>query len=275
MKKIFGLIIVWMLIILLSIQVLGFDSGLESLSIDDNTTDYYFDVGIGEPTNIHEGDIFPLGENELFVTLKNSGEIPAYVEVDFLLEFNGEYGWEEIASGVDGPYDLDPDAWIESFFDVFFDLEGEYRATFSLDTPLRKVGSDWHDENPDNDTYIIDVKAGNWITATEAFATCPVNALYFNDKELFPIPPLFYGLPTSIIIGGITVEATVLNATYPFSYVEFYAVNMNWDNQSHIDNTSPYQWEWDGTPGLYFIGVIAKTDYDVGLDGDIVVAIKI
>ena len=34
------------------------------------------------------------------------------------------------------PYDLDPDVWIESFFDVYFDFEGEYRATFSLDTPL-------------------------------------------------------------------------------------------------------------------------------------------
>ncbi len=58
--------------------------------------------------------------------------------------------WQEIFAMGGGPYDLDPDVWIESFFDVFFDTEGEYRATFSLDDPLR---GDWSDDYLENDEY--------------------------------------------------------------------------------------------------------------------------
>ena len=63
-------------------------------------------------------------------------------------------GWQEIFTVGDGPYDLDPDVWIESFFDISYDTEGFYRATFSLDTPSNKSGrGSWSDDYPENDEY--------------------------------------------------------------------------------------------------------------------------
>ena len=60
--------------------------------------------------------------------------------------------WGEIDSSSNGPYDLDPDVWVESFFDIGLDTEpvGYYRATFSLDTPM---DSGWKDDDPKNDKY--------------------------------------------------------------------------------------------------------------------------
>jgi RHS repeat-associated protein len=74
--------------------------------------------------------------------------IEVYID-DVLVEGMGP-GWTEVDSGSNGPYELDPEAWVESFFDVCYDMEGAYRATFSLDTPVR---ANWSDDDPGNDVY--------------------------------------------------------------------------------------------------------------------------
>ncbi len=98
-------------------------------------------------------DLSPLlGEEDVYFAFRFVGEEFDFIEffIDDILIEGEEYDWDEIDSQSNGPYDLDPDVWIESFFDVFYDVEGEYRATFSLDTPLR---SSWFDDNPNNDVY--------------------------------------------------------------------------------------------------------------------------
>ena len=113
----------------------------------------YFDVGIIPPSTIVNGDIRSTGEDSYSITIVNYGDVPASVELDFKLDLLDGFEWEEVDSGSKGPYDLDPDVWIESFFDVFYDLEGEYRATFSLDSPMSK--GDWSDDNPENDKFEV------------------------------------------------------------------------------------------------------------------------
>ena len=109
----------------------------------------YFDVGIIPPSTIVNGDIRSTGEDSYSITIVNYGDVPASVELDFKLDLLDGFEWEEVDSVSKGPYDLDPDVWIESFFDVFYDVEGEYRATFSLDSPISN--EDWSDDNPEND----------------------------------------------------------------------------------------------------------------------------
>jgi len=98
-------------------------------------------------------DLSPvLGEDDVNFAFRFEGEESDFIEffIDDILIEGEEYDWGEIDTSSNGPYDLDPDVWIESFFDVYYDFEGEYRATFSLDTPLR---GNWSDDNPDNDVY--------------------------------------------------------------------------------------------------------------------------
>jgi len=112
-----------------------------------------FDVGIIPPSTIVNGDIRSTGEDSYSITIVNNGDVPASVELDFKLDLLDGFEWGEVDSGSKGPYDLDPDVWIESFFDVSYDSEGEYRATFSLDSPMGK--EDWSDDNPENDKFEV------------------------------------------------------------------------------------------------------------------------
>ena len=89
------------------------------------------DVGIGEPSNIQNGDSRVYGPQNLMVTATNNGETPTSIEIDFSLDALDGLDWSEVDSGSNGPYDLDPDVWVESFFDIGFFTEslGYYRAT--------------------------------------------------------------------------------------------------------------------------------------------------
>jgi len=112
------------------------------------------DVGIVD-SNIHDGYYRGLGSDRLKVAIKNNGDCNVSTYVNFTLEMRNPSlpsGWGEVDSGNKGPYDLDPDAWVESFFDVFYDFEGEYRATFSLETYCQG-NIIYPDFNPDNDVY--------------------------------------------------------------------------------------------------------------------------
>jgi len=98
-------------------------------------------------------DLSPLfGEEDVYLGFRFVGEESDFIEffIDDILIEGEEYDWGELDTSSNGPYDLDPDVWIESFFDVYYDQEGYYRATFSLDTPIRE---DWFDDNPNNDVY--------------------------------------------------------------------------------------------------------------------------
>lgn len=125
---------------------------IEAQKIDTNSKGF-FDVGVGIPTNVLFGQTRYFGADSLVVSVSNYGDSSAMVDVNFLLERFDNDDWAEVDSGGKGPYDLDPDIWVESFFDVTYDFEGEYRATFSLDSPRYK--SDWTDDNPDNDVYQV------------------------------------------------------------------------------------------------------------------------
>ena len=113
----------------------------------------FFDVGVGSPSDILFGQTRYLGEDNFFVSIQNNGDDDVTIYLDFLLERFDVNEWEEIDSGGNGPYDVDPDVWIESFFDVSYDSEGAYRATFSLDSPRSETQSDWSDDNPENDVF--------------------------------------------------------------------------------------------------------------------------
>jgi len=112
------------------------------------------DIGIID-AGIHDGDTRYIGSDTLNVTVKNLGTITTSVMVNLTLEWwnTTASDWEEVDSGSMGPYDLDPDVWVESFFDVYYDFEGEYRATFSLDTPLY---TGWNDNDSSNDNHIAE-----------------------------------------------------------------------------------------------------------------------
>ena len=112
-----------------------------------------FDVGIIPPSTIVNGDTRSTGEDSFSITIVNNGDVSASVELDFELDFLDGFEWEEVDSGSKGPYDLDPDVWIESFFDVYYDFEGEYRATISLDSPMSN--ENWSDDNPENDKFEV------------------------------------------------------------------------------------------------------------------------
>ncbi|HEC76585.1 MAG TPA: hypothetical protein ENI33_04930, partial [Thermoplasmatales archaeon] len=103
---------------------------------------------INEPVDL----ISLQGEENVHLAFVLAGEEYDFMEfyLDDVMIEGYELGWEEVDSGNNGPYEIDPEAWIESFFDVFYDAEGEYRATFSLDSPLK---GDWSDDDPDNDVY--------------------------------------------------------------------------------------------------------------------------
>jgi parallel beta-helix repeat protein len=116
---------------------------------------FIFDVGVGFPSDILYGQTRYLGEDNFFVSVQNNGDGYASVYLDFLLERYDGNEWDEIDSGGNGPYDLDPDVWIESFFDVSYDSQGAYRATFSLDSPRSETQFDWSDDNPENDVFQV------------------------------------------------------------------------------------------------------------------------
>ncbi|MGC9308366.1 MAG: right-handed parallel beta-helix repeat-containing protein, partial [Thermoplasmatota archaeon] len=88
------------------------------------------DAGIID-SNIHDGDTGYIGSDTLNVTLENLGTLDIAFIVNFTLERETQSGWVEIVKDENG-YELDPEAWVESFFDVCYDVEGEYRATFIL-----------------------------------------------------------------------------------------------------------------------------------------------
>ena len=162
MKKKLIVIILGILIIGATTQVIGvslrYKFSLEDQQLKTNLKEF-FDVGVGIPSNIKYGQNRDLGEDSLFVTVKNYGDLSASVNLDFLLERYDGNDWAEVDSGENGPYDLNPDHWIESFFDVVYEDEGTYRATFSLDTPGFKSFPHWIDDFPDNDVFQI----GYWI----------------------------------------------------------------------------------------------------------------
>ncbi|ENO11997.1 hypothetical protein MBGDC06_00432 [Thermoplasmatales archaeon SCGC AB-539-C06] len=283
-KKIIGIFVV-MLLIATSIQVAGgnlsYTFCLEKVQSKVNCDDLclFFDVGVGEPTNITNGDIRILGEDNLFVNVKNNGDMPAFVELDFLLEKLEESEWTEVDSGGKGPYDLDPDVWVESFFDVFYDTEGEYRATFSLDTPLEMlsrftIGNDWFDDNPDNDVYqaVFTVIAN----LPDIVITHPRNGLYIVNTKISAIPDIIPGIPVSALILSNNMGATITGSGA--SYVTFSYININSGaNGSFDDGTPPYEWNWGSgnPPGIYLLTADAKNSGDASLGMDTVGVLKI
>jgi len=135
--------------------------GLGNTSIPHGPGDYLpltnpniIDMGINN-SNIHNDDNRSIGNDSLSVHVTNYGDIETSISINFILEIENASmpsGWEEVDSGTNGPYDLDPDVWIESFFDVCYERGGEYRATFSLDishqgTPVTE------DNNSTNNEY--------------------------------------------------------------------------------------------------------------------------
>jgi hypothetical protein len=111
-----------------------------------------FDVGIIQPYPINGGDVIPTGEYEAALKVRfEVGDKPSQEDFRVLIESFEGLEWREVYSEIKGPYDLDPDAWIESFFDIYFDIEGEYRATFSILDPV--THENWTDDNPKNDVY--------------------------------------------------------------------------------------------------------------------------
>ena len=140
------------------------------------------DVGVGEPTNIQTGDNRFIGPQNMMVTARNNGETSASFEIDFSLEFLEGLEWNEVDSGTNGPYDLDPDITIDSFFDVDFDFTGYYRVTFSLDSPI--IGKNWSDRYPKNDKYeaIFKVKLESGVKELHVDSNASSNGDGSKDK---------------------------------------------------------------------------------------------
>jgi hypothetical protein len=167
MKKIRKSMVFTIIILFIVVSIIPSISGDNEGKI---VTYEYFDVGIIPPSTIVNGDIRSTGEDSYSISIVNYGDVSASVELDFELDFLYGFEWDELDIGSNGPYDLDPDLWIESFFDVSYDLEGEYRATFSLDSPLNKSG--WSDDNPENDKFEVFFSVR---------LDCEVDKLYVDD----------------------------------------------------------------------------------------------
>ena len=136
----------------LGIFILISASMIPSFHAENNCFYNDFDIGIVQPYPINGGEVVSTGEQRLTLkSLFEAGDKPSQMDFEILIDSVFGLKWEEIDSEIKGPYDLDPDIWIESFFDVYFDVEGEYRATFKIIDPV--THESWNDDNPENDAY--------------------------------------------------------------------------------------------------------------------------
>jgi parallel beta-helix repeat protein len=140
-------------VLVVSIFVLVSMSLVPIFHAENKCFDNDVDVGIGQPCSINGGDVFSTGENSFSVTVFNHGDAPSNADFEHSFEKLEGFNWSEVDSGTNGPYELDPEAWVESFFDVCMDVEGEYRATFTLLNPI--THEPWIDDNPENDVYQV------------------------------------------------------------------------------------------------------------------------
>jgi len=155
------------------------------------------------------------GESNVHLAFAVTGQntLPPFnfIEVlvdDITIEGLG-FGWEELELATNGPYELDPEAWVESFFDVTFLDEGVYRATFTLDEPLR--GRGWYDDDPENDQYQTVFTVVNDIIPPS-----------ISDIEAQPLLQNAGGSVniTCIVQDNIDVKNVNVNVTYPDASVE-------------------------------------------------------
>ncbi len=189
-------------------------------------------------------DLSPLeGDEDVHLAFRFVGEENDFIEFfidDILIE--GEVNnWDEIDSQSKGPYDLDPDVWIESFFDVYYDFEGEYRATFSLDTPLR---GDWIDDNPDNDVYqaVFTVIANN-----------PPNTPTIDGPTKGTVGVTYY----------YNISATDPDSNDVYFYIEWFqgCPGIYWQGPYPSGEQIQFGYTWENQ-GVHIISVKAKDVYE-------------
>ncbi|HEC76484.1 MAG TPA: hypothetical protein ENI33_04410, partial [Thermoplasmatales archaeon] len=164
------------------------------------------------------------GEGNVHLAFVLSGEEYDFIEfyLDDIIVEGFESGWVEVDSESKGPYEIDPDIWIESFFDVFYDIEGEYRATFSLDNPVRRS---WSDDQSDNDVYQATYMVVN-DTTSPYIANVTANPSIQDVGGYVNI--------TCDVIDNIAVNEVRINITYPdeskhnFSMNEGYYFNQTY-----------------------------------------------
>lgn len=141
-------------VLVFSILILVSMIAIPSFYAENNCFQNDFDVGIAPPYPINGGDAVSTGDlNASLKLVFEAGDKPSQADFERLIEKLDGFNWSENDSEIKGPYDIDPDSWVESFFDVCFEAEGEYRATFTLLDPI--THEPWVDDNPENDAYQV------------------------------------------------------------------------------------------------------------------------
>ena len=106
--------------------------------------------------------------------------------------------------------------------------------------------------------------------------TCPRDGLYFMGTKIIDLPTIIPGqlIPFSVVFGSITITASVTGDGV--NYVEFNTEDVLTNaTETYKDYTSPYEWSWNGSTGVYIIAAVAKDSSLNTLDEDLVGVLKI
>jgi len=124
---------------------------------------------------------------------------------------------------------------------MFIVKRGNYTAKLTV---IDSIG------NGANDTTYATISPYD-ITPPSVIIVKPRNALYINNREIFP-------LPITIILGDVDIVVNAFD-NIGIEKIEFYID----DSLAHIATNSPYQWHWDTSKGFHVIKVVA---YDVAMN---------
>ena len=122
-----------------------------------------------------------------------------------------------------------------------YSKEGNYTVKLTV---IDSIG------NVANDTTYATISPYD-ITPPSVIIVKPRNALYINNREIFP-------LPITIILGDVDIVVNAFD-NIGIEKIEFYID----DSLAHIATNSPYQWHWDTSKGFHVIKVVA---YDVAMN---------
>lgn len=102
--------------------------------------------------------------------------------------------------------------------------------------------------------------------------TTPRDGLYFGGILFLGIPRII-PVPISVVLGRLLVVADVVGTGV--DHVDFTAVSLVGGSNAFTDNSPPYEWDWNDSPGGYSITAVARDSSNNELGTDMVLVLKL